>query len=515
MKNVLILLITGLVLISCTKSKIIKDGESIVLSKDILQDKIKGGWAGQVIGCTYGGPTEFKFKGSMIQSYNPIPWNDSIMLWWYKNAPGLYDDVYMDLTFVDVFERYGIDAPADSHAVAYANAEYMLWHANQAGRYNVLNGIMPPMSGHWKNNPHADCIDFQIEADFAGLMSPGMPNYSNSVCDKVGHIMNYGDGWYGGVYVAAMYSLAFVSNEVHYIVSEALNTIPKESNFYKCMSDVILWHNQNPSDWKKTWFEVEKKWTQDISCPDGIFNSFNIDATVNSAYVIIGLLYGDSDYGKTLDISTRCGQDSDCNPATAGGILGTILGYKNIPEYWKQGIDKVENLDFKYTTVSLNDAYKMGFEQSLKVIEKNGGKNNTNDVLIKYQSPKAVQYEKSFPDMYPFDKVDAISINKYKLFEFTFTAKGIVIPGSITMVNKKVQDDYVALIQVSIDDLITDTITMPVNYINRKHEIYWNYDLTNKKHKLTLSWINSDTLKYKFNIRPAFVYGDSLISYVK
>jgi hypothetical protein len=25
---------------------------------DVLQDKIKGGWAGQTISCTYGGPTE-------------------------------------------------------------------------------------------------------------------------------------------------------------------------------------------------------------------------------------------------------------------------------------------------------------------------------------------------------------------------------------------------------------------------------------------------------------------------
>ena len=95
----------------------------------------------------------------------------------------------------------------------------MLWHANQAGRYNILNGIKAPQSGHWKNNPHADCIDYQIEADFAGLMSPGMPNTASAICDKIGHIMNYGDGWYGGVYVGAMYALAFVSNDINYIVS--------------------------------------------------------------------------------------------------------------------------------------------------------------------------------------------------------------------------------------------------------------------------------------------------------
>ena len=53
-------------------------------------------------------------------------------------------------------DRLGLDAPVDSFAVAFANAGYVLWHANQAARYNILNGIMPPESGHWKNNPHYD-----------------------------------------------------------------------------------------------------------------------------------------------------------------------------------------------------------------------------------------------------------------------------------------------------------------------------------------------------------------------
>ena len=57
-------------------------------------------------------------------------------------------------------------------------------------------------------------------------MSPGMPNAASEFCDRAGHIMNYGDGWYGGVYVAAMYSLSFVSDDIGFIVEEALKTIP-------------------------------------------------------------------------------------------------------------------------------------------------------------------------------------------------------------------------------------------------------------------------------------------------
>ena len=122
----------------------------------------------------------------------------------------------MDAKFVEVIGQLGLDAPADSFATAFANAGFNLWHANQAARYNILNGIMPPESGHWKYSMHSDDIDFQIEADFAGLTSAGVLDAAVRTADKVGHIMNHGDGWYSGVYVAAMYSLAFVSDDIDF-----------------------------------------------------------------------------------------------------------------------------------------------------------------------------------------------------------------------------------------------------------------------------------------------------------
>lgn len=167
MKSNNLILLAAVILFSCHAEKNgtatgFQDGQIVHMEKSVLQDKIMGGWAGQVIGCTYGGPTEFRWNGTMIGDHVPIPWDENQMLWWYENSPGLYDDVYMDLTFVDVFEKHGLDAADSLHALAFAHAEYQLWHANQAARYNILNGIMPPASGHWKNNPHADDIDFQI-----------------------------------------------------------------------------------------------------------------------------------------------------------------------------------------------------------------------------------------------------------------------------------------------------------------------------------------------------------------
>ena len=346
---------------------------TLKMSKAVLQDKIKGGWAGQTIGVTFGGPYEFRYNGTFIGDYQKLMWHDGLIKDNMINNAGLYDDLYMDLTFVDIFEKHGLNAPVDSFANAFAHAGYMLWHANQAGRYNILHGIKAPQSGYWKNNPHADCIDYQIESDFAGLMSPAMPNTASAISDKIGHIMNYGDGWYGGVFVGSMYALTFTSNNIHTIVSDALKTIPQQSLFYQCINDVIKWHKQYPDDWKQTWFQVQKKWANDIGCPEGIFKPFNIDATVNSAYVVIGLLYGDGDFTKSLEITTRCGQDADCNPSTVGGILGALYGYDKIPAYWKQGLKEAEDIDFKYTTMSLNDVYAIGLKHALENIKRNGG----------------------------------------------------------------------------------------------------------------------------------------------
>ncbi len=239
-----------------------------------LENKIKGGWAGQTIGVTFGGPYEFRFQGTFIGDYQPLLWYDGYLKETMLNNPDLYDDLYMDLTFVDVFEKYGLDAPVDSFALAFARAGYSLWHANQAARYNVLHGLRPPQTGYWKNNPHADCIDYQIESDFAGLMSPGMPNTASEISDKIGHIMNYGDGWYGGVFVGAMYTLAFTSDNMEEIITGALKTIPVQSEFYECIRDVMDWHKKYPDDWKQTWLEIQKKWANDIGCPDGVFCTF-------------------------------------------------------------------------------------------------------------------------------------------------------------------------------------------------------------------------------------------------
>ncbi len=467
--------------------------EEASLSKVQLQDKIKGAWAGKTIGCTLGGPTEFRYSGTMINDNIPLEWPDGFIKHYYDTFPGLYDDIYMDLTFVEVFDKEGLDAPISSFEKAFSTAGYMLWHANQQARYNILNGIFSPQAGYWENNPHADDIDFQIEADYAGIMSPGMVNASSYYCDGIGHMMNYGDGWYGGVYMAAMYALAFVSDDIGFVVNEALKVIPEQSKYHQCMSDVIKWHAQYPDEWELTWAMVQKKWSFDIGCPDGVYQDFDIDATINSAYVLMGLLYGGGDFGKTMEIATRCGQDSDCNPSTAAGILGTMIGYGNIPEYWKKNLYEVEDRDFAYTDISLNDVYRMSFDQALKVISLNGGSVDGDNVVIKVQKPEAVRFEQSFTGHWPLKPVQ---VNKEirEIPSVGFEGKGIVVRYSFQKGRyQNAETDeigYVAEVEVYLDGALSETVKLPVDQNARKQELYYKYNLAEGQHELSFKWLN-------------------------
>lgn len=482
---------------------------SVTIAPTELSNKIKGGWAGQTIGVTFGGPYEFRFQGTFIGDYQPLLWYDGYLKETMLNIPGLYDDLYMDLTFVDIFNKYGLDAPVDSFANAFAHADYMLWHANQAARYNILQGMKAPASGHWKNNPHADCIDYQIEADFAGLMSPGMPNAASAISDRIGHIMNYGDGWYGGVYVGAMYSLAFISSDMNYIVSEALKSVPKQSEFYQCIQDVIGWHKKYPGDWKQTWLEVQKKWANDIGCPDGVFHPFNIDAKVNAAYVVIGLLYGGKDFTKTLQISTRCGQDADCNPSTAGGILGTVLGYDKIPAYWKMGLKEAEGIDFKYTTMSLNTVYEVGYKHALENIRRNGGKTDGDKIIIKTQPVQPVKFEQSFTGVYPVAKIPVKWNESKDQLSFDFEGTGFVIKGEAEKGDNAPEYEFNAALYV--DGALVESPRLPVNQITRRHELAWKYDLPKGRHSVQLRILNPAG-KGAVKSWEALIYSDKLVN---
>jgi hypothetical protein len=388
------------------------------LSPAVLKDKIAGGWAGKMIGVTYGAPTEFRATGRIYD--DSIKWNPSDIrgsMW--------QDDIYVQLTFLMSMDKYGIDAPAKKFQEMFAKAGYPLWHANMQGRKNYYDSIFAPLSGNPEYNLHADDIDFQIEADYIGFMCPGMPGTAAGIADKIGHIMNYGDGVYGGIFVAALYSEAYFESDINKIIEKALLSIPAESDYSRIVNDVIKLHKQYPAEWRASWKELQDKWGEVVICGGGAGTDFNIDAKLNGAYIVMGLLYGEGDPGKTLEITTRCGQDSDCNPSNALAVLGVIKGFSGLPENMQNGVKAIGDSLFINTTYSFNSAVTATNKYALDFITKNGGNVSDKEVSIKKQEPVAPKNEVSFPDVV-FDKRVSVFENngwvfkgKWKAFEIS------------------------------------------------------------------------------------------------
>jgi len=360
------------------------------LSRATLEDKIRGGWAGQMIGVSYGAPTEFRSNGKIVEGNlnKYLDWSPERL----KNAID-QDDLYVEMTFAEVMDKVGLDATTEQYGEMFKGSLYELWHANAGARRNLNRGIKAPMSGHPKYNIHANDIDFQIESDFIGLMTPGLPREANKYADRVGRVMNWGDGLYGGMFFSGMYAAAFFENDPRKVVESGLLSIPAESAYAKVIADVLRWSAENPNDWKKTWQHIEDKWDKGDVCTDGALEPFNIDAKLNGGYVALGLLYGGGDFAKTLEVATRSGQDSDCNPSSAAGILGVMLGYKSIPDVWKAGISAIADTRFSFTQYSFNQIVASTEARALKVVEGAGGKVTDTEIEIPVQAPEAPPLE--------------------------------------------------------------------------------------------------------------------------
>lgn len=399
----LLTLFAGIVAYSCKNSS----GEFRKIKPDVLKDKIAGGWAGKMTGVTYGAPTEFRAKAATYE--DSIRWKPSDIKGSLRQ-----DDLYVQLTFLMSMDKFGVDAPAKKFQEMFARAGYRLWHANMQARKNYFDSIFAPLSGSPEYNIHADDIDFQIESDYIGFMCPGMPQTAFRIADRIGRIMNYGDGVYGGIFVAALYSEAFFESDISLVVENALRSIPSESDYYKIVKDVITLHRHYPADWRAAWKELENKWGDVDICGAG--DPFNIDAKLNGAYIVMGLLYGNGDPMKTLEITTRCGQDSDCNPSNALAVLGVIYGFSGLPAEMQEGVRAIADETFINTDYSFNKAVESTYNYAMGFLTENGGDISGNKLKIKIQEPVAPEAEVSFPDVV-FDSRKSVFVKN----EFVFS----------------------------------------------------------------------------------------------
>src|SRR5689334_18521267 len=92
------------------------------ISRADLRDKIEGGWAGQMIGVSYGAPTEFRFKGQLVPTDRLTAWKPEMV----SNSLD-QDDLYVDMTFAKVLDDKGLKATSEDFGAMFKDAKYRLW----------------------------------------------------------------------------------------------------------------------------------------------------------------------------------------------------------------------------------------------------------------------------------------------------------------------------------------------------------------------------------------------------
>jgi hypothetical protein len=368
------------------------------LSVAEYRDKMAAGWIGQMVGVGWGAPTEFGHLGKIIPEDKVPKWQPKMVNQFRQ------DDIYVEMTFLRSMEEHGFDVSLRQAGIDFANSGYRLWHANVHGRNNLRKGIAPPDSGHPKFNTHADDIDYQIEADFSGLISPGMPNMGIQLGEKFGRIMNYGDGLYGGQFVAGMYAEAFFEKDQVKVIEAGLACVPEGSQFAETIRDVLAWYKEDPNDWQATWKKINDKYQLKkeyrlFSCnknDDVKKMAFNIDAKINAAFIIMGNLYGKGDIEKTTVISMRCGQDSDCNPSNSAGVLCTTIGMKDLPKQYTSALN--HETKFSHTAYNFDSLLDVCEKLARQAVVKQGGKiekdaDGNEFFLIPVEAPKPTALE--------------------------------------------------------------------------------------------------------------------------
>jgi hypothetical protein len=364
MRKQCFLTVVGLIVVSVIVNALSAQEYRKISVKE-YRDKMQAGWIGQIAGVSWGAPTEFRWQNKIIPENDMPKWTPEMI----NNAFG-QDDLYVEMTFLRTLEEYGLDVSIRQAGIDFANSGYSLWCANAAGRNNLRAGIAPPDCSHPKFTKCPNDIDYQIESDYSGLIAPGMPNVPIALGEKFGRLMNYSDGMYAGQFVGGMYAEAFFENDILKVIDAGLACIPEECQYAEMVRDVVNWYKANPDDWETAWKLCQKKYRENPEyqkCSNG-----GIDVKINGAYILIGLLYGKKDLDQTIVLSTRCGQDSDCNPSNAAGVLFTTLGYSKLPARFTEKLN--QETIFSHTTYNFPKLINVCEKLARESLVKEGGR---------------------------------------------------------------------------------------------------------------------------------------------
>jgi len=336
------------------------------LSEQALRDRILGGWLGRAAGCLLGKPVEGWSRQRIcnalegvasypLDDYFPeIPPDEGAgfhgmpKAWTRGNITRAPRDDDTDYTILGLHVLQTRGPAFTTEDVGNAWLELLPYRktytAERVAYRNLVNGLRPPETATHLN-PYREWIGAQIRADAFGYASPGLPELAAEMAFRDASLSHVANGIYGEMWVAAMIAGAFITDDVEQVIEIGLGEIPHNCRLAEAVRRTVDWCTEE-TDWEK----VRDKIDADYGSLHGVH-------TINNACLVtLGLMKAEGDFGRGICISVMGGWDTDCNGATAGSVLGVMLGADNLPSKWVAPLnDTLESAIFGFASNSMAD----------------------------------------------------------------------------------------------------------------------------------------------------------------
>ncbi len=183
----------------------------------------------------------------------------------------------------------------------------------------LTEGVPAPRSGSAALNGRvvSEQIGSQIFVDGWARAAPGDPELAADLARRAASVSHDGEAVYGAQVIAAMEAQAFVEPDLNRLLDTATGLILRDSVIYRLIHDVRHWRAGEP-DWRATRRRIAGRYGYDRY-------GGGVHIVPNHALVMLALLYGGDDFGRSLMIANTAGWDTDCN----SGNVGCLLGLKN------------------------------------------------------------------------------------------------------------------------------------------------------------------------------------------
>ncbi len=294
----------------------------IEISREMLEDKIRGGLVAQLLGNLNGLPHENKYyeQPGSVEDYKPA----------LPEGARTDDDTDIEWVYIAAMQRTSTISllPAQISELWKRHINGHIWCANQYARHLMDMGIEPPLTGNSAFNPWANFnISGQFICESFGLIAPGMPQTAARIGLHYTHVAIDGEPAQATQFFAAMIATAFITDDLGRIIDAGLASIDPNSILVQIVRDVRGWHAANRQDWRKTRQLIRDRYTLH---KERMRNQNGYELC--TAATVAALLYGKGDLAETLRYAFNFGWDADNNAATAGTVVGVIRGWNWIQQ---------------------------------------------------------------------------------------------------------------------------------------------------------------------------------------